>query len=424
MTCEAYYTTHAEPAPGSDRCGNHEIEAGTARAVSLLGASTTLFGILNLFVTGWTMKKFGIKAALLISVFWPAVRLAIQNIGVMVGGGKGIIIVQSSQIITILGGPSGYLLALNSYVTEIIEPGERTGSLGKLQGCSFLGTASAYLAGGLISDAFGIIWPFRVTLGLFLTSCLYVFLFLPWLRPHKDMSTQATTGIAKFFGPLKLFTPQRWILRSGVIETEYGTILLAIGVFLGVLATGYIPVLLQMYATDVYHFGTTENGYLISLNSFVRGLFLTLAFPRLIFYGRRWLSWRSSAKDTEAFTPQSSAIPELPSQPNEFAAVEAIDEEEPVDPPKLSNQKETFAFDLLYTRYSLLADAMLTGTATFISQGWQMYLIAVLLPFASGTGAAAKGTILQMCSPDERTDALSAITLIEMVARLTTSKFM
>jgi len=54
MTCEAYYKTHLQPAPGSDQCGNHEIEAGTARAVSLLGASTTLFGVLNLFVTGWT----------------------------------------------------------------------------------------------------------------------------------------------------------------------------------------------------------------------------------------------------------------------------------------------------------------------------------------------------------------------------------
>jgi len=53
-----------------------------------------------------------------------------------------------------------------------------------------------------------------------------------------------------------------------------------------------------------------------------------------------------------------------------------------------------------------------------------MYLIAVLLPFASGTGAAAKGTILQMCSPGEKTDALSAITLIEMTARLATSEFL
>ncbi len=423
MTCEAYYKTHPEPAPGSDRCGNHEIEAGTARAVSLLGASTTLFGILNLFVTGWTIKNLGIKSALLISVFWPAVRLAVQNVGVMTGSGEGILIIQSSQIITIMGGPAGYLLALNSYVTEVIEPSERTGALGKLQGCSFLGIATAYLAGGLVSDTFGIIAPFRITLVLFLTSCLYVLLFLPWLPPTRDVATQTSNSLAKFFGPLKILTPQRWMLRGGRVETVYGTILLGMGVFLGVLATGYIPVLLQMYATDVYDFGTTENGYLISSNSFIRGLFLMLAFPRIISAGRNWLSRRNSSNFIEVFTPQVSAIPDLPNQPNDFCAVEAMDnEEEPVEPPKRSDEKETFAFDLQYTRYSLLADAILTGAASFVTQGWQMYVVAVLLPLASGTGAAAKGTILQMCSPAERADALSAITLIEMVARLATSK--
>jgi hypothetical protein len=424
MTCEAYYITHPEPALGSDHCGNHEIEAGTARAVSLLCASTTLFGVLNLFVTRWAIKKLGIKSALLISVFCPAVRLAVQNIGVMTGGGEGILIIQSSQIITILGGPAGYLLALNSYVTEVVEPSERTGALGKLQGCSFLGTASAYLAGGLVSDAFGIIAPFRITLVLFLTSCLYVLLFMPWLPPNKAVAIQTSNGLAKFFGPLKIFTPQRWILRGGRAETEYGTALLGIGVFLGVLATGYISVLLQMYATDVYDFGTTENGYLISLNSFIRGLFLTLAFPRMISAGRNWLSSGNSSNGTEDCTSKVSVILDLPNEPNDFSAVEAMgNDEEPVEPPKRRDEKETFAFDLMYTRYSLLADAFLTGAASFVNQGWQMYVVAVLLPLASGTGAAAKGTILQMCSPAERADALSAITLIEMVAGLATSKY-
>jgi MFS family permease len=424
MTCEAYYKTHPEPALGSDHCGNHEIEAGTARAVSLLSASTTVFGVLNLFVTGWAIKKLGIKSALLMSVFWPAVRLAVQNIGITTGSSEGILIIQSSQIITILGGPAGYLLALNSYVTEVTEPSDRTGALGKLQGCSFLGTASAYLAGGLVSDVFGIIAPFRVTLVLFLTSCLYVLLFLPWLPPGQAVATQTSNGLAKFFGPLKIFTPQRWMLRGGRVETEFGTILLGIGVFLGVLATGYITVLLQMYATDVYDFGTTENGYLISLNSFIRGLFLTLAFPRIISTGRNWFSSRNSPNGIEACTSQVFVIPDLPNEPNDFSTIEAVDNgEELVEPPKRRDEKEAFAFDLLYTRYSLLADAIFTGAASFISQGWQMYVVAVLLSLASGTGAAAKGTILQMCSPAERADALSAITLIEMVARLAASKY-
>lgn len=424
MTCEAYYTNHPEPGSGShhDRCDVPAIEAGTARSVSLLGFSTTLFGVLNLFVTAWTIKKFGIKTALLISVFWPAIRLLVQNIGVMMGGSNGIIVVQCSQILTILGGPAGYLLALNSYVTEVIEASERTGALGKLQGCSFIGMSLAYLAGGILSDAFGIIAPFRVTLMLFLISTCYVILFLPWLPLDKSVATQ-TSGITKFFGPLKVFTPQKWVLQGGRVKTEYGIILLGIGVFLGVLATGYIPVLLQMYATDIYAFGPTENGYLISLNCFVRGLFLTLVFPPTISAGRKWVSKRSTPP-LEETTARSFDIASLPHSANDFANIDAMDDdEEPIEPPK-PRVNETFAFDLSYTKYSLLVDAILTGAASFISRGWQMYLIAVLLPFASGTGAAAKGTILQMCSPGEKTDALSAITLIEMTARLATSEFL
>lgn len=79
--------------------------------------------------------------------------------------------------------------------------------------------------------------------------------------------------------------------------------------------------------------------------------------------------------------------------------------------------EESFAFDLLYTRYSLILDGVLTFLATFAVQGWQMYVVAVVIPFAAGTGSAAKGTMLQMCTAEQRTDALSAISLLEMVAR-------
>lgn len=244
---------------------------------------------------------------------------------------------------------------------------------------------------------------------------------LPCIGPNKEVAPQATNGISKFFGPLKMFTPQKWVLRSGKIQREYGTLLLGIGVFLGVLATGYQSVLLQMYATDVFGFGTTKNGYLISLNTFVRGLFLTLVFPRIIAAGRV----RLDSKDSKTEPSKDSAIPDLPHEANDFAAVEPLDnEEEPIEPPKQSDERETFAFDLLYVRYSLLADAILTGAASFVGQGWQMYLIAFLLPLAAGTGSSAKGTILQMCPAGERADALSAITLVEMVARLMTSKLL
>lgn len=137
MTCEAYFESHPGHAPASgvsDRCSLPEIEAGTARAVSLLGCSTTFFGVANLFITGQGIKKFGVKAALALQVFWPAARLAVQNYGVWAGGSAGIIIVQCSQIMTIVGGPVGYMLALNTYVAKVTGSEERTGYLGRLQG--------------------------------------------------------------------------------------------------------------------------------------------------------------------------------------------------------------------------------------------------------------------------------------------------
>ena len=423
MTCEAYYESHPEPAPGFDRCDLREIEAGTARAVSLLGASTAFFGVINLFITGWTVKKLGVKSALAIQIFFPAIRLAIQNFGVAFGGGNGIMIIQSSQIITIIGGPGGYLLALNSFITEVVENKERTGALGRLQGCAMFGMAGGFLAGGLISDLFGIQAPFKVTLALFLICCVYVLLTFPYIPPNADAAS-TSKGIAGFFGPVKMFAPQKWRLRDGRAQTEYGTLLLGIGVFLGVLATGYIPVLLQMYATDVFQFGTTENGYLISLNSLIRGLFLTFAFPRIITAGRTWLDKRNRPKDAEsgATSPTLTASSDPITEQSQITEVEAIENvDEPIEGQKPADERETFQFDLQFTKYSLIVDGILTGAASLVTQGWQMYLIAVLLPFASGTGSAAKGTILQMCHPSERTEALSAITLLEMIARLSTS---
>ncbi|PPJ50436.1 hypothetical protein CBER1_05572 [Cercospora berteroae] len=421
MTCEEYYKHHRDSRALPDRCHITEIQASTARAVALLGAGTTLFGVLNLFYTTWTIKRFGVKSALLSSVFWPAVRLAVQNVGVQLGGGLGIWIIQASQAITIIGGPAGYLLALNSFATEVIVPSARTATLGRLQGCAFFGTALGFLLGGYSADLLGIIWPFRITLGLFLLSTIYILLFLPWIKVHLDPEMQKRTrSLSSFFDPLRMFVPSKWRLKDGRVTTEYGIILLGAGAFTALLATGYIPVLLQMYATDVLDFGTTENGWLISVNSLIRGCFLTFAFPAIIAAGRRWTERRDH--DYDRVKIEESDIPDLPTDPHEFEPEPIAGGEEPIEPPRPKNgQEESFVFDLYYTRYSILVDGILTALATFSSKGWHMYVVSMVLPLAAGTGSAAKGTILQMCSPAQRADALSAISLVEMAARLATT---
>lgn len=439
MTCDEYYQHHPLPPPGTpayaDRCRVRSIEGSTARAVALLGAGTTFFGVLNLFVTNWMIKAWGIKRALLIAIVWPAIRLLCQNIGVMTGAGLGIIIVQCSQIITIIGGPAGYLLALNSYATELVPPAERTPTLGQLQGCAMFGTAIGFLAGGLLEDWFSDIMPFRVAFVLFLIAASYTYISLPFIPLSDKVSKKASKSIGAFFEPLKMFTPRIWTVRDGRNSRQYGVLLLGIGAFLAVFATGYINVLLQMYATDVFGFGAADNSKLISLNFIIRAVFLTFAFPAIIRTGRTWLDShegvrRQSIANVESVKPDD--VDEIPTDADRLAPTalpageaEVTEPEEPLKRTVTSQssraeENETFHFDLFYARYSLVLDGILTFFATFTATGWQLYIVAAVLPFAAGTGSAAKGVMLQMCAPDEKTDALSAISLLETVARLST----
>jgi MFS family permease len=425
MTCEAYYETHAFSGPKDvDRCAIREIEASTARAVSLLGSGTTIFGVLNLFVTGWSIKRFGVKPALLIQVFWPVVRLSIQNVGVMTGSQAGIIIVQCSQIITIIGGPNGYVLALNSYVADVSGHEDRTGALGRLSGTMMVGSAIGFLVGGVLGEAFGILAPFRITLVLFMLSTLYVFLSLPAITQQKDTTTQSASGLKRYFGPLHIFAPQKYILTNGQTSTQFGALMLGIGVFLAILATGYIATLLQMYSTNKFGFGTGANGRLIFLYSSLRGLFLSLIFPRIISLGRKWLKpVTTTPPPAVKITEEEALLGAAPTSPSEIGPIDSIENTaEPTPPPERTVENETYHFDLLYARYSIAVDCVLTGLAMFVTQGWQLYLVAVMLPLGAGTGAASKGTILQMLPKSERVDALSGITLIENLARLSTSK--
>lgn len=182
--------------------------------------------------------------------------------------------------------------------------------------------------------------------------------------------------------------------------------------------------MIQMFATDVFGFGTARNSYIVSLNSFLRGMFLTLIFPNIIKIGRKWMSSREEAQvASEASTLIDSPRPDLPTSPNQIESGGPMEaEEEPiVNPEPVKDDKEAYAFDLLYAKGSLFADGIMTGAATFVTEGWQLYLVAAMLPFAAGTGSATKGTILQMCTKEERVDALSAITLVENMARLSTT---
>ncbi|KAF4917789.1 hypothetical protein CGCVW01_v009527 [Colletotrichum viniferum] len=153
MECEEFYGHHDTGDLLGGRCSRSEIDAGTATQVSILGLSTMSCSVFNLFYAGWQIKNWGPKVALVLQTAFPALRVGIRVVGVSVGAGNGIIIVQCSQLVSLIGGISGYLLVLNTIAGEITPPSERTAMFGMLQGSVMLGTSIGYLLGGIVGDS-------------------------------------------------------------------------------------------------------------------------------------------------------------------------------------------------------------------------------------------------------------------------------
>ncbi|TLS30059.1 hypothetical protein PpBr36_02807 [Pyricularia pennisetigena] len=450
MVCDVYYneehhSPHQEKHGGRDRCDRNEIAARTAAQLAILALSTTLCGTFNLFISAWQSKTLGPRAALMIQVFIPAIRVATQILGVILGGQKGIITLQVTQVITIFGGPVGYILIVNTIASEVVEPKQRTAVFGKLQGWIMLGQAIGFLGrfygfdwhsdksllltqsrpapvlvGGMLGDSFGIRRPFETAFVSFLIATVYVRLSIPYLPPSADAAgKKAPRGIRGFFAPLKVMTPQKVRLANGQVKKHFGVFFLCCGVFMGVLATGYVTTLVQLYATNAFGFDQSDNGRLTSANALIRAIFLTFMFPKIIDSGRKWFIKASATQPSEVDTPPL----ELPTEPRVFDAPTGVQgEDQPPEPMAPAPVEDTAGcgFDLYFLRWSLLVDAVVTSVSAYATEGWHMYIVACLLPFASGTAPAAKGVITEMCPSSQRADALGAITIVENIARLST----
>lgn len=402
MECDVYYETHPPYTGPGDRCALNEIAAGTATQFSILGMSTTFCGTLNLFVTGWTVKKWGPRFALVLQTFIPAIRVSAQVLGVIAGGNAGITIIQSTQLITILGGPAGYILVVNTIAGELVEPIQRTAVFGQLQGCLMLGQATGYLLGGMVGDEFGARMPFQVAFFLFLLSSCYAAFVLPYISPESltDGKRDARRrGVSGFLAPLKIMSAQGLRLASGHVAKHYGVLFLCCGIFLGVLATGYAPLLIQMYATAYFDFSQADNGWLMSGNALIRSFFLFFIFPHIITRGRNWFlaSWKGAAAVEQPSQAAAAAaskhhgdrrpseaggdgLARVPSRPEQMEAPMAGNQvdEGPQSPSQHGDSAEeervACRFDLFFLRWSLLVDGILTAGAALCTQKWHIYL--------------------------------------------------
>ena len=374
MACEEFYK-HAPPYEGDgDRCSRNEIDASSAAQIALMGVVSVGFQTSNLFVAGWQMRKVGPRAALALQTFFPVIRVCFQGLSVVVGAKEGIIIMQVSQAIVILGGPAGYMLILNTIIAEITEPAARTGMFGVLQGANMVGTATGFFVGGWIGERFGLIHPFNVAAVSLFSCCIYCLRFIPYIDPKtisdEKTDTEKPKGALAFLGPLRTMGPQKLRLQDGRIVNHWGVFFLALGIFMGVLATAYAPTLLQMYSMTAFKFNPTNNSLLMAVFNLIRGMFLMFVFPRVISTGRRWFKTADTPAPSD--TVSEAAIP---TEPEDFDPVAApMANQEPTKPPPPVEKVEGSGFDLFFLRWSLVVDGLVTVSAAFVTQRWHIYL--------------------------------------------------
>lgn len=154
----------------------------------------------------------------------------------------------------------------------------------------------------------------------------------------------------------------------------------------------------------------------------MRAFFLSILFARIISTGRSYLSTRYRHRQHERRAPSPLNSPRSSSRTRLEDQIQA----EPTNllppaPEPITAPAEDAAhgchFDLIFLQSSILLDGFLTAAVTFATQGWEMYLAAAVLPFASGTGSAVKGVVMDLVGVEEKADALSAIALVEKLGR-------
>ncbi|WVQ87093.1 hypothetical protein IAS59_000814 [Cryptococcus gattii] len=392
MTCDEYYKTHDEWTGTGDRCSMPKIEADSASQIAIMSTVTTSCTIANLFITGWFIKKFGCKAAMFQQTFWAALRNLTQMYALSIGGNTGMQIIQTTQLFNVLGSGGGYQIASNVFISTLVAAEERTSQFGVLTGVIMLGSSSGYTFGGLAYNWFGLLAPFQCAFALLCFCTVFGSLFLPHTPPENDQRINDKEKKRKsFLAPLKIFVPTRNVICFGDRVCAYGA---------------------SACRNDKFGFQPGESGIMQSLNLLVKAFFLSICFPRIIAAGRRYVSHRQDV-------PSFAAIehPENPYQAEEPDDIGAPRQEQAQAP---TDAKHGSLFDLYFLRWSIFTDGVLTALTTLSTKGWHSYVAACVLPFASGTGSACKGVILDFVDSEERADALSAIALVEKIAQVST----
>ena len=100
-----------------------------------------------------------------------------------------------------------------------------------------------------------------MTFGLLCFCTVFGSLFLPYFAP--DGNSRNGKKSKSFLAPLKIFIPTKKLQADGQRRRSWSLTLLGVGAFFSVLATGYVPMGLQLVATNVFGFHPSDSGQML-----------------------------------------------------------------------------------------------------------------------------------------------------------------
>jgi MFS family permease len=183
---------------------------------------------------------------------WSSIRMLVHIYAMYIGGALGVRITIAAQFLCLLGSPGGFMLATNSALMETVPPAERTAMFGMLGGAQMAGYGTGLVLGGTLYTYLGLYGPFSTAFVMLVLVVLLGLAIIPYHPPaHKRLGADGKPAAKpSALSALKMFRP----MRDAHGRRSWTLPCLIFGVVMASLATGYVPIALQLTGQDLFGF--------------------------------------------------------------------------------------------------------------------------------------------------------------------------
>ncbi|TCD67076.1 hypothetical protein EIP91_000589 [Steccherinum ochraceum] len=306
----------------SHRClSDPKVQAGAARIQTIM---TTIAGFLSALTTGWWGhfgERYGrtrVLAAATVGLFLTDLTFILVSTphSIFAAHGHKFLVV-SPLIEGALGGWATLQGATSAYVSDCTSDGSRAQIFSRFAGVFYLGFSlgpaiGAYLirhplnmpgfpstaSGGIHNGQPTVTSVFYVAaVASFVNLLLVLFVFpesldkkraeaareaaalgLDTIEDDEDADAKPQGFLARFFGPLAIFTPKTIQMPDGRHRSDWTLTILGLSLFGYLLSTGVFQIK-YLYAGHVYAWGAEQLSYYISFVGLIRAVHLLFVMP-------------------------------------------------------------------------------------------------------------------------------------------------